>query len=178
MRTCGKFFYILTLTTQQRTLVYDQDLEIWMEWADSSGNSYPVIGVSYDHSSEILWGQDQTNGRLYQLDVGISNIDDQAGSFLFRARTKRFDSGNMKRKFCTSLDLIGDMQSSTTNVDIAYSDDDYATTSTARTLDMSTARPFGKAWGNFRRRSWQVSYTGSNPCRIVGIEINYSIGDY
>ena len=179
LRVAGKFFYVLSLYTSQRTFVYDPDIKIWVEWASTTGTTYPICSVSYDLKNHYLIGQDQSNGYLYDLtdNSGAALINDNGGAFQFLARTKRFDSGNMKRKFCTSLDLIGDTQSSTTNVNVQYSDDDYVTTSTARTLDMSVTRPFAKAWGNFRRRSWQVSYTGANPCRLVGIEIVYSTGD-
>lgn len=174
LRVGGKLFYMLTLITADRTFMYDLDLDIWCEWTAADGTSFSCVMIT--QFNNILVVQHKTNGWLYNM--SISTYQDDSVNFPVLGRTHRFDSDTMKRKFCYEVDLIGDQQSTTTNVDIQYSDDDYVTTSTARTYDMSLTRTFGFAWGNFRRRSWQVGYTGNGPFRVVGLEINFAIGDY
>lgn len=175
VRIGGRLFYILTLTSASRTFVYDPDIELWFEWTNTAGTGkFPI--VSFTQHNNTLVAQDGTNGRLYTFSNTV--YQDSGSNFPVVARTKRVDLDTIKRKFIYRLDLIGDVQSSTTNVSVQYSDDDYVTTSTARTLDMSLDRPFGYSWGNFRRRSWQTTYTGANPFRCSGIEFDFALGAY
>jgi hypothetical protein len=81
-----------------------------------------------------------------------------------------------RRKFVRKLELVGDMQLTTTNVLLSYFDDDFLTQSTTRTMDMSLVRAFAMNLGNFRRRVWQVSYTGANPLRLQYLELKLRLG--
>lgn len=172
-RTGGGLFYLLTLVGANRSFLYDTDLDVWCEWTDTSGSKYPIM--SFTQHNNTLVGQHYTDGKLYTISPTVTQ--DNGVNFTVSARTRRIDFDTIKRKFCSRLDIIGDVQSSTTPVSVQYSDDDYQTTSTARTLDMSVTRPFSRSpWGNFRRRSWQVSYTGANPFRVEAIELDVRLG--
>jgi len=156
-----------------------------MLWA-VSGVASPFSMVSVVQttgSSNRIFIQNVSDGRILEL-LTTTYQDLVAGvatDFTFQVRTKRQDSDSIKRKFCHSLDVLGDQQSATdttTDVDIQYSDDDYVNTSTARTVNMGSTRPFLKALGSYRRRSWTISHTGNSPMRLSGIEVVTSEGDY
>jgi len=181
MRVGGKLFYILTIggssgspTTGANTLVYDVELDLWMRWTSAVGDSESNLPmVSNTQVAGILYIQEPYSGYISQFLTSVYR-DYNSTNFTMSARTQRFDNDIIKRKFCHSLDVIGDQQTatdSTTDVSVQYSDDDYTTTSTARTVNMGSTRPFLKALGNFRRRSFMLSHTGNSPMRWQGIEI-------
>ena len=103
--------------------------------------------------------------------------EDDSVSFTMLARFGRIDLETMQRKFTKGYELLGDKESSTANVSFQYSDDDYGTMSSARTLDMSTARPFITCVGNFRRRVHQLSYAGNLPARWEALQLTYRLGE-
>ena len=111
------------------------------------------------------------------LMVLFSNISgttqDDGVNFKVTARTSKQDFDTSERKWCSRVELVGDRQSTTTNVNYSYSDDDYVTFSAARVIDMSLVRPVAYAFSYFRRRAHQVDYTGANPFRIEAIEIEF-----
>lgn len=172
VRICGHTFYILKLISQNRTLVYDVENDLWLEWQGTDGNALPFI--SYTQYQNTLIAQHATDGYLYTL--AAATTQDNGANFTVFGRFKRNDLDDNRRKFIRRADLIGDVQSSTTNVSLQYSDDDYVTLSTARTMDMSQVRAFSSNLGNFRRRAWQISYTGSNPLRLQALELKIRLG--
>lgn len=172
IRTGGHIFYVLSLTSSARTFIYDYDLDIWYEWAGTDGNGIPIN--EFIQSSNTLVAQHTTDGYLYTISPTITQ--DNSVSFTVLARFGRLDFETSNRKFVRSVELIGDIQSSTTPVSLQYSDDDYTTLSTARTFDMADARPMGMNFGNFRRRAWQFSYAGANPLRIEALQIKFRLG--
>lgn len=172
IRTAGHTFYILTLTSANRTFLYDYELDMWFEWAGTDGNAWPMLGFA--QYSNTLIAQHTTDGRIYT--ISPTTYQDDSTNFTVLARFGRTDLETNNRKFVRALDLIGDMQSTTTPVSIQYSDDDYQTLSTARTFDMVDYHPYGTNFGNFRRRSWQLSYAGANPLRVEAIQMKYRLG--
>lgn len=171
-RSCGHAFYVLTLQNANRTFVYDYDTELWVEWTDSAGGHLPVINFAA-HSGGLI-AQHETNGKIYNLSPTI--YQDDSTNFEVSATTSRMDLDTLNRKFVKSLELIGDIQATTTPVSVQYSDDDWNTFSTARTFDMVDARPMGVGFGNFRRRAWKVSYSGNNPLRLEAFQLKFRLG--
>lgn len=173
IRIAGHTFYVLNLTSQNRTLVYDVNLGIWLEWQLAGGTTgFPF--VSFTQHNNALIGQHATDGFNYTFDEATTQ--DNGVNFNVLARFRRFDIDDDRRKYVKKADLLGDVQATTTNVSLQYSDDDYGTLSTARTMDMSLVRPTTGPMGNFRRRAWQISYTGANALRLGGLELRLRLG--
>jgi hypothetical protein len=167
-RSAGHAFYALTLTSVNRTFVYDLDLQIWMEWTDTAGTAaWPIVATS--QINQLAIGQHATNGWIYNISPSV--YQDDSVSFTVTARTPRIDLDTLTRKFVDRVDIIADVQSSSENMSLTYSDDDDVTRSTARTYDVSLVHNWSRAWGNFRRRSWQLTYSGTQPFRCYGIEM-------
>ena len=174
-RMGGKKFYILELLTLNRTLIYDFDTTLWSEFESTTADVRWGMCSFSEHSTNALTCQHISNGNIYSVSPTV--YQDNAVSFTVLARFGRIDLGTNARKFVAGYEFIGDKQSTTTNVSFQYSDDDYATLSTARTVDMSRARAFLKQGGNFRRRAHQMSYSGANPLRMEAVEMFYRMGD-
>lgn len=175
IRNYGKHLYVLTLTSSQRTFVYDYDTDLWVEWeGTSSGTIYPI--VSTIQAANTLLGQDGINGKVYTISP-IYKQDDGV-NFTVLARTGRIDFDILDRKFMHEFELIGDKQTSTTNVGLRYSDDDYQSYSSSVFLDMGAYRAYRTNLGSFRRRAFEISYTGANDFRLQGFEVKISVGNY
>lgn len=171
IRIGGHKFYVLNLTS--RTLVYEVNDGTWLEWQAAGGSGRLPFADFAQHGNTLV-GQHETDGKVYTLSE--TTYQDAGSNFTVFGRFRRLDFDDNRRKFVRKLELLGDVQSSTTNVSLQYSDDDWTTLSTARTLDMSQVNPFAMNLGMFRRRGWQISYSGANPFRSEGIELKIRIG--
>jgi hypothetical protein len=172
-RISGHKFYALNLISANRTLLYEINDDTWLEWQASDGSSRLPIVAFAQHGNALI-GQHETNGKTYTFSE--STYQDDGSNFTVLGRFRRMDLDDNRRKFIRKAYLLGDIQSSTTNISLQYSDDDYATLSTARILDMSKINVFADRLGNFKRRAWQISYTGANPLRLEGLELKLRIG--
>lgn len=173
IRVAGKFLYVLSLSSSGRTFVYDYDEDLWTEWEAAAGSAaWPITAVTQHLNTLVV--QHNTNGWLYILSESV--FQDDSTNFTVLWRTSRIDFDTNQRKFVRMVDLLCDIQSSTANASLQYSDDDYTTLSTARVFDMSQPRCFATNFGNFRRRSWQVSYAGNTASRWESLEFRIRLG--
>ena len=81
----------------------------------------------------------------------------------------------LNNKTCKRFELYGDEQTSSATVDIQYSDDNYKTFSTARTVDMQY-RSWLTGLGKYRRRAWKCTHTANTPLRLEGFEEEFQEG--
>ena len=95
----------------------------------------------------------------------------------FEARTEPWDAGIAARKFVSQAKLIGDRQTGTGTIDLAWSDDNYKTFSTARSIDLTTLTGVTRL-GQTDRRVWRVKSEADLPIRLDGVEVVYSPGEY
>lgn len=172
-RIGGHKFYFLNLVGQSRTLIYDFTAELWLEWQDVDGASKMPFADFTQHNNALV-GQHLTNGNIYTFSE--STYQDAGTNFTVLGRFKRLDLEDNRRKFYRRAEIIGDKQTTTTNVSLQYSDDDWQTLSTARTMDMSLTRTLATTLGNSRRRAWQISYAGANPFRAEALELKFRFG--
>lgn len=183
-RVGGHFFYCLTFPGYNgggpdapKTLVYDHETGHWFLWSfQDSGQFAFLFSTEVTNPWFGYWTiQDNTTGNCYTF--GQEFKDDVGTNFTSSFVTERVDGGNNKRKFCSRFELIGDRASSTQNVSISYTDDDYMNFKGTRTLDMSNNRAKALRLGNFRRRAWKVSYTGNQAWRVKAIEMDIALGE-
>jgi hypothetical protein len=173
LRTEGHLFYILNLTS--RTLVFDQEEQMWHEWSSNSSGSH--VAFQYNYATDSLDGksilQHTTNGKLYKLDPTL--YQDDGTSILAEFITSKLDFNNINRKFMYSMNLIGDTTTSSSTIDFRWSDDDYKTWSNWKTVDLVT-RPYFMKLGYFRRRAFNFKHTANSPVRLEGLEFDINMG--
>ena len=71
---------------------------------------------------------------------------------------------------------MGDFTSSSSTISISWSDDDYKTFSTARTVD-PVGHMFLRNLGSFRRRAHKISHTANEALRLEGMELEFDLGE-
>ncbi len=152
--------------TSSATLVFDSTSNEWEVW--STAGSLPLLYSAFapDLVSGVNYVQDPDTGNLAAFSAAY--YQDGAASFLVQIRTDLIDGGNKRRKFWGRLDIVGDRNSST--ISVSYSDDDYQTYSTARTVDMSEDRPALFRNGSSLRRAFLIQQEDDQPMRLQRLE--------
>jgi hypothetical protein len=117
--------------------------------------------------------QFRETGKVYVLDTS-STTDQGSVPIDFQCITEKHDGGNNMQKFMSRLELVGDKVSSTALV--RYSDDDYASWSTYRRMDMSLPRVGVNRLGDFHRRAMQIRHTLSAKVRVEALEADVEQG--
>jgi len=176
LRTNGHFFYVLNLTSQSRTLVYDLEERMWHEWSSNSSSTHTIFNGIYatDKTNGTSFIQGRTDGKIYVLDPAI--YQDNSVNILAEVVTTKYDFETMARKFMTSLNVVCDLISGGT-LTIRWSDDDFTTWSSWKTLSL-TSRPFFARLGSFRRRAFNILFTGNNPFRVEALETEVTLGTH
>jgi N-acetylneuraminic acid mutarotase len=177
----GHSFYIIQLghfwNQFDRTLVYDINSMKWFEWTTIDGEGegcFNVSNATIRRGDTVVSGV--IDGLVYRLSSGI--YQDGGQNINFEARTESWDGDIAIRKFVSLAKLIGDLQTvSGSTIDFDYSDDNYKTFSTARSVSLQTL-PGVTRLGMTDRRTWRVKSTANSPIRLDGIDIVFSVGEY
>lgn len=101
---------------------------------------------------------------------------DDSVNFEVKFRTKPWDFGTFRTKFGGRLLIQGDQTSASSLAYVSWSDDDYKTTSTPRSIDMVYAYQQMYGLGAFRKRSFTFTYSDNFPMRWKSIELDYDQG--
>lgn len=169
----GHNFYVLSTT--QTTWVYDLDNKFWYEWKGSDSNGLAI---------EAVWNM--YNGGVYMA-IGnqtvISNLtqgtyQDFGANYNCVYTTEKVDAGTLNIKFCARATIIADQTnaSTATNLTLDWSDDDWASTTGTRTVNLTDSLPCTRQLGKFRERSFRITYADNYPLRMTGIELDINVG--
>jgi Phage stabilisation protein len=177
IRVSGQKLYILTLST--KTLVYSFDTKMWFEWSSGTDGASSFIGShAADGPNGMAYILDALTGNVYT--VSEDNHTDNGTGFLCEIITPKYDFSTMNRKFMSRFCLVGDwpVTSGTgNNVSISWSDNDYQTWSTPRTLSFDHDFPIIAQLGNFRRRAFKISYSQPYLLRLEAMEVDINKGN-
>ena len=152
--------------------VYCIDTGVW--WYLNTGNSLPI--VSCVPMNESSYATMATSRKLSSTQSTSPTYQDDATNYEMAVQLGNYDHGTSKRKFYTSIEVIADTQSTSGNLDVSWSDDDYANFSTARAIDMTAQRKRLMRCGSSRRRGWKLSETVNRPFRGEAIELVFDVG--
>lgn len=173
LRICGHFFYVLTLTSADRTFVFDIDEERWFEWQSGTSGAWDYV-AALEHNGSV-YIQHQSDGKLYQMSQ--SEYTDDGTDIEVILQTAPIDYDTQHRKFYKRFELFGDLQDDYCPLTIYYSDDNYKTWSVGREVNMKY-RSWLSQLGSSRRRAWKVTHTHDGPLRLEGFETEYQEGSY
>lgn len=172
-KTDGHDFYVLTLASSNVTLVYDLVEKEWHLMYSGAYSRFRCNNYATDGSTAYL--QDETVGKVYSLspytytDDGSLIYVDMLGDLV------DFQSGQYK--FCSRLQLVGDLYASTNPIIVKWTDDNYRTFSTGSSVDLANARPKIDRLGRFARRAHYLTHRYDMPLRLEAIELTIEPGD-
>lgn len=198
LNIAGKNFYVLSMIVDTsdtadgvlKTFVYDIDLGVWSVWAGAQDahlkivdSVYPIRPV-YGSSGSGVW----TRGSYVQADLTYQAIyypayeayqDSISGSTsnytveIVTPKVTGIAGQGHRRKFLSELNLMGKRTSGT--VDVHYSDDDYATWSTAQTLSVNPEKKL-YGLGSFYERAFKIVQTANEDLRVSDMELALEYG--
>lgn len=128
----------------------------------------PFVGATTFADAVLLLHE--STGKLYAIED--ATFTDEGYAIDFIIRTPRFDGGTMDRKSLSTVDLI----TAGTVVDeaaIRWSDDDFATVTKFRMVDLSKTRPQLRRCGAFERRAFEVKHVGSTSPILEALEMDF-----
>jgi hypothetical protein len=172
MNYSGHTLYVLSLPGSNRTLVYDLEEKVWTQWTSTVGGVDGWFKLAYFNGNveygPNLYFQHDTTGQVYIMRPNI--YKDDTNTINFKVTTPLIDFGNTKRKFYRRAEIIGDKVAAT--LSISHTDDDYATFSTPRIVDLSYGRSVLYQLGFGRRRAWRIQSTDNQPIRLNALELD------
>lgn len=169
-KIAGKTFLFLVSTSDARTYVYSIEDSVWHEWNGVSQLWHHMTGIASGTKFVYAVTEQNTSGKVYVIDPLSYAFQDDGNNYTYSVQTYRWDGNNSRRKFIRKMRLVGDIQEIASPVDIAWSDTDYLTTTSARTIDMSLSDPSIPNCGSFRRRAFNISNTSNGPLRLEALE--------
>ncbi len=178
IRNKGHRFYVLVMFGV--TWVFDFDEQMWHNWTNASGTN----NFNCRHASDYPTGSplmlDSLTGAIYVMDGEKSTdyVDGVATSIKSVAVSSKMDFGTINRKMMHRFTLLGDVPAASgeTSYSLEWSDDDYQTWSTARTVVIDDTMPATTQLGSFRRRAFRLTYQQLVPLRLEGFEVDINVG--
>ena len=161
LRTNGHLFY--TIYLPNFALVYDVEERMWWE---STGTQ--VLQMTDDDSGKAVI-QHKTNGKIYYVDPEVGT--DDGVPIQMEVYTQKYDFDTMNQKSMQSVHVVSDQVGTNTTMQLRWSDDDYRTWSNWRTLNFNPRAYFCNL-GSFRRRAFNLKYSGGLPARFEALEFD------
>lgn len=179
VRTMGHKFYVITTTT--RTWAYDVEEQMWHEWTYNDDLTPFICKYSCDIGDGLPKMLHPSNGNILSLSGTVAHdaINSTTNVPIYGViTTNKMDFSSNNRKACYRLSMIGDAPNSAGDVPISvsWSDDDYQTWSTPRTIQLHGNFQALTQLGMFRRRAWKFVYNQDYPLRLEGFELDVNIG--
>ncbi len=174
-RFYGRSFIVVNAGTT--ALVYCVEERMWSQWSSTTPLWYKFAGVS-SGTSLVTYSVSNlsTSGKVYIMNPSFPVFMDDGVTYTARAQMALMDLGTMNRKQWQKLSIVADVEASTSELSIIYSDDDYGTYTTFGTVDLSTLNPFVTRLGASRRRAWVFTHSANTPMRIEAVEGRANIG--
>lgn len=134
---------------------------------------------STSNAITTAWQGNLVIGRfLYTATTGYQDDSSTSANVQMTARTGPIDFGTDNLKEFVSFRLIADTQTTSGNLEVSYSDNDYSSFSTAKNIDMTQQQKkldAGLGWG--RQRAWQLYEDVNRPFRARYIDIEYEVAE-
>lgn len=175
LRFYGRSFIVVIAGTT--TYVYCIEEKEWFQfhsqtilWHKCTGVSMGGTMVNYAISTT------STSGKVYLQNHAALVFTDDTFAYTARAQLANNDHGTARLKFYSDIELIADIEASSSPITLGYTDDDYQTYTTYGDLDLSTARPRATRLGSSKKRGWVLTHSAATPFRIEAMEGHIEVG--
>jgi hypothetical protein len=100
------------------------------------------------------------------------DFTDNGSAYTMTIQTGINDFGSMNRKVMNRLSIVGSRPRAASATNISFSDDDYVSFGTARSVDMNAAYPSITRCGSFRRRAIRITNAANTPFQAEAIDVD------
>ena len=172
----GHTFYVLSCGLN-KTWVIDLDSNLATRFAFQNNQTFDLLfSIVSKGSSDIrtYFCLNDGTSNIYKFDA--SYYQDNGVNFTCNITTENNDFGTLNRKTMSRLGINCDRPIADTNINISWSDDDYISFTTPRSINLNTDVPFIRQMGSFRNRVFKFTYTDNFPLRITEVEVDINKG--
>jgi hypothetical protein len=161
----GHTFYVVVAGT--RTYCMDVASGIWTRLTYQAQTTFPILqstviqGTSAAYS--IFFLNDNTSA-IYKFDDTM--YTDNGINFSCIIVTESCDFGTINRKNMHRLSIFGDRPPISATILVQWTDDDYQTYNTGVNVDLNQDLPCARKLGNFRQRSFRLTFTSNTLMRL------------
>lgn len=171
----GRSMYVMTITGDV-TYVYDPMVKQWTRWGYRTTESMDILHAVIIRTSDSWVTVLGRSGENMIDSMDPENVQDNSSPFTVRIVTDNIHFDTWNQKFMSRLIVHCDKPNGSATLSVSYSDDDYQTYSTARSLELYQDLPSLTGLGRFRRRAFKLEYAGTRAIRFKQLEVNYNIG--
>lgn len=176
VRVMGQKLYVLNLATT--TWVWSFTTQMWSQWSGSPTGKFLGAYTTATGTSDAnpIW-LGKTDGYVYTMYDHV--YTDNGLAYTCALVTEKLDFDTINRKTMSRFCLIGDIANTGTtsqSFTISWSDDDYRTWTTPRTLNLIGDLPSLRQLGDFRRRAFRIIHQGGQQIRLDEIEVDINKG--
>lgn len=169
----GKYYLAYTAAKDAtNAYVYDFETGLWSQWVLVYGitqSDAPGFGIS----GHYYLGNDDAHWIINSLAPNDTQLTAEI-------MTAPIDFGTLNRKRIKAVRLVGDRATTAMSISVSWSDDDYQSFSTARSVDMNRSMPQLRGCGSTRRRAFKLTGIGNSESqvrlRLEAIEVEYEVG--
>jgi hypothetical protein len=159
-------------------LCYCVETKYWWILTASALSPFAMIGGAALGGFSKAYLLSSNSAKIYTFNPNSPVWQDNGTTHTMTVRTANLDLNTRHKKFWESFGVVGDSQTTTSTLNISYSDDDFATFSSTRPIDMSVVPPVRLTrLGASRRRAWQITHSDPTPCRLTAVEVEYDLGN-
>jgi hypothetical protein len=118
-----------------------------------------------------------TSGKVYTINPASRVFQDDSQTYTARMQLLAIDPGNGRFVAYEQAEVVADVESSTSALTLVWSDDDYVTYSTGRSLDLSTNVPrTHRLGGTDKPRAFALVHSSNTPMRVSELRLRVDIG--
>lgn len=175
-RMFGHQHYVITFPTANVTLAFDINTQQWHQWTSVvSGVEQYFVGRFYLNNSGANYLQDVSTGKVMKLDPSI--YTDATGPINVTLVTPEYDFGTLNWKRFAAMFQIATTSTTSTLLNVSFTDNDYQSYSVPRTIDMSTVRKMLRNCGSSRRRAWKLTHSDNTSLRLYQMKVDMTTLD-
>lgn len=142
-----------TTAATQRSLLY---FPAWKEWFEWQSTIFTPV-----NNGEWFLGTGANQHLIRRISRATSNWQDAGTNFTWTHQFKLPSPNGNARKRMDMFGVVGDTARSASSLNVAFSDDDGQTYSTARVIDMTTAEKWLTRCGSYRNRTVRLTHTAN-----------------
>lgn len=174
LKFSGRSFVVIC--TSSRTFVYCVESKFWHEWISDSVYWSRCTGITTGATlPTYAISTVSTSGKTYVLNPASFAYSDDGYVYGAAMRTSNVDIETGRTKRWKSLRLISGQNIDPSDVAVSWTDDDFQTYSTPRTLRISDTLPKLQKLGSSKRRAFVFEHTNDSPMVIEAVEIDYEV---
>jgi hypothetical protein len=172
----GHKFYVINVGG---TLTYCMDLDTGL-WTRLAYQANSTFNIARAHGLRTT----SSNSSIFALNDGTSawyifneaQYQDNGINYTCQITTDSCDFGTLNKKSMSRVSLYVDRPSADSYILIQWSDDDYQTFNTGQLVNLNQDLCCARQLGNFRQRSFKLTYTDNALLRIQGMVADINKG--